>query len=349
MRGSGFVYQRGRTWSISYGVHGKRIRESTGLTKRSDAVELLRKRVAEKRPAMAHTLTIAGLSGQVENDYTINGRKSLKRVRFSLEHLRQYFGNEFRVAKLDRAAIDTYVLHRKNQGVKNATINRELAALLRGMRLAGLPSIPGIKLKEGPARSGFVDRAQLDAIVVELPEHIQPLAIAGYITGWRIRELTSRRWSDVDFENGWLTLDAEQSKTGQPRSFPLTPELRALLQAQDDGKSEYVFHTKTGAAIGNYYGAWKRACRKAGHEGIIFHDLRRSAARNLIKSGEAQVTAMKLMGHRTVSMFQRYSIIDDEMLKSAGERLAKFHAEESRTRPMTSGEVERLAKTAEAR
>jgi len=185
--------------------------------------------------------------------------------------------------------------------------------------------------------------------MVQPPEHLRPLALAGYVTGWRIRELSSRRWTDVDWDGGWLRIEAGESKTGEPRKYPLVPELRALLQAQNDGNSEYVFHSKGGAAIGNYYGAWKRACREAGYQGIIFHDLRRSAARNLIRSGQQQVIAMKLMGHRTVSMFQRYSIIDDEMLKSAGEGLAKFHAEENRTRPLTPGEIDRMAKKASRR
>ena len=348
MRGSGFVYQNTGvdTWSISYSIQGKRIRESSGSTKKADAVELLKRRIAEKRPAMAHTLTIAGLAAQVETDYTNNGQKSLKRVRISLQHLRDYFGPEHRVAKIDRAAINQYIAHRKSQGVENGTINREIAALLRGLKLAELPAITEIKLKEGPARKGFVDRAQLDGLLVELPEHLRALTVAGYITGWRVRELTSRRWEHVDFENGWLMIEAGESKNGEPRVYPLTPELRALLQAQTDGTSEYVFHTASGRPIGNYYPMWNRARVKAGLPNLIFHDMRRSAARNLIQAGEAQVTAMELMGHKTVSMFQRYGIIDKTMLKRAGERLARFHAEESRTRPMTLGEVERLEKKA---
>jgi len=66
--------------------------------------------------------------------------------------------------------------------------------------------------------------------------------------------------------------------------------------------------------------AWTRACAAAGHAGLLFHDLRRSAVRNLVGAGFDQVTAMKISGHKTASVFQRYRIVTDDDVQAALER-----------------------------
>jgi integrase len=53
------------------------------------------------------------------------------------------------------------------------------------------------------------------------------------------------------------------------------------------------------------------------YKGKLFHDLRRSAARDMIRAGVAQTIAMKITGHKTATMFQRYNIADTEDLREA--------------------------------
>jgi integrase len=53
------------------------------------------------------------------------------------------------------------------------------------------------------------------------------------------------------------------------------------------------------------------ACRKAGAPGLLFHDLRRSAIRNMIWAGVPQSVAMRISGHRTAAVFTRYDITSD--------------------------------------
>lgn len=83
------------------------------------------------------------------------------------------------------------------------------------------------------ALKGFFEREQYEAVVRHLPNYLKPVARAAYITGWRTAsELLTRQWRHVNFANAWLRLDPGESKKGEGREFPLTPQLRAILEEQ---------------------------------------------------------------------------------------------------------------------
>ena len=70
--------------------------------------------------------------------------------------------------------------------------------------------------------------------------------------------------------------------------------------------------------------AWESACKQAGHPGLLFHDLRRSAVRNLTSSGVDQAVCMKITGHKTDSVFRRYRIVDERDMARALEKVEAF-------------------------
>jgi|AP95_1055475.scaffolds.fasta_scaffold178160_2 integrase len=78
-------------------------------------------------------------------------------------------------------------------------------------------------------------------------------------------------------------------------------------------------------------GAWDAACERAGLPGRWFHDLRRSAVRNMVLAGVPRSTATKLSGHRTEAVFVRYVIQDKEMLDDGVGKLGRFHEATSAT------------------
>ena len=82
------------------------------------------------------------------------------------------------------------------------------------------------------------------------------------------------------------------------------------------GHSWHVFH-RNGRPIRDFRGAWGTACAAAKKPGLLFHDLRRSAVRNLVSAGVDQAVAMRITGHKTVSVFQRYRIVADDDVRSA--------------------------------
>jgi integrase len=116
----------------------------------------------------------------------------------------------------------------------------------------------------------------------------------------------------------------------------LTPELKTLLAAQLDriraverrtGRIiPYLFpylsgKRRLGVRRRDFRKAWASACKAAGVSGRLRHDLRRTAVRNLERSGVPRSVAMKLTGHKTESVYRRYAIVSDADLREAVQRL----------------------------
>jgi integrase len=363
--GHGSLFQKPGTtcWTIQYYVNGKRLRESTGCAKRADAERILKDRLARITmgepvgPELSRT-TFEDLASILLDAYRVNRHRSIARVEDAIEHLRNFFGG-FKARDITGDRITAYIAYRLQSLAANATINRELAALRRACRLAKkagkLAQLPDFELlRENNARKGFFEPAEFAALLDELPECLKPVIHVAYITGWRIpSELLTRQWRHVDFDGGWLRLEPNETKNSEGRQFPLTPELRLVLEAQRRATDElekaigqtipFVFH-RDGARIRDFRGAWAGALKRAGlSASLIPHDFRRSAVRNLIRAGVSQTEAMKLTGHLTPEVFRRYAIVDETMLREAGQKLAAHHASENRTFAMTPGTIERMA------
>lgn len=93
-----------------------------------------------------------------------------------------------------------------------------------------------------------------------------------------------------------------------------------------------MFHHDAGEPVGDWRKTWSKACIAAGLFGVagktkkpakLFHDLRRTVACNLIRSGVAERVAMTLTGHKTRSVFDRYHIVNEADLRQAATKLAE--------------------------
>jgi len=245
--------------------------------------------------------------------------------------LRAIFG-ERRAADVTNADVTRYMSARRADGFAPATVNREVELLRRAYRL-GLqsrrirrgPSFPK-KLPEKNARQGFFETGDFLKLLPHLPEPLAAVARFAFKTGWRRGMLLGLRWEWVDREGGIVSLP--DSKNDDPQSVPLDDELAAIVEAQWQareyarlggvvGVSEYVFH-RAGRPIptSTFNTQFRKACQAAGvSPGRLFHDLRRTAARNLIRAGVPQAVAKTITGHRSDSMFSRYNItaMDDKL------------------------------------
>jgi integrase len=85
-----------------------------------------------------------------------------------------------------------------------------------------------------------------------------------------------------------------------------------------------VFYGPRGAMIEAHLRGWREACSAAGLPGLLFHDLRRSAVRNMKRAGVSDKTAMNISGHKTRAIFDRYDIVDEADVEAAGEKLGQY-------------------------
>ena len=154
-------------------------------------------------------------------------------------------------------------------------------------------------------------------------------------------EILTLEWRQVDLQAGTITLDPGTTKNDEPRTFVFKwidekqrvqwlDELRDLLRDQrvvtdaiqkQSGKIvRTVFH-RNGKPIRSFYTAWENACTAAGCPDRIPHDFRRTAVRNLVRAGVPEAVAMKLTGHKTRSVFERYNVTSVSDLHDAARRL----------------------------
>jgi integrase len=338
-RGGGSLYQRGGVWWIKYYRNGQPIRETSGSELERVARTLLNKRlgaVAKGEPIVrgADKVRVDELLADLITEYEVNGRRSLERVKISVGHLKESFAGA-RAHAVDTSNVRAYVAKRQGDQASNATINRELAALKRalmlgcqGQKILHRPYIP--MLLEDNTRQGFFERPQFEAVRRHLPECLRPLVTFAYITGWRLREVLRLTWAQVDFHAATVRLEPGTTKNRLGRTFPFTPELRALLEAQratiekigkqTDRIIPWVFH-RQGKPIKDFRGGWKKACDTAGVPGRLFHDFRRTAVRNLERAGVPRSVAMLMTGHKTEAVYRRYAIVSEADLHLAAKQL----------------------------
>lgn len=357
-RGMGFTFQptyrdkatgqkkTSAVWWISFSTHGKRHKESSESTSRADAVRLLKKRIGEVAQGKAvgnavEKTSLADLLAMIETDYQANGFKSLRRLQVATRHLRDYFGGDRKARDITSDVVTSYAAHRLTEGAAKATVNMEQAFLGRAFRLAAKarkvnarPEMSMLRLDN--ARAGFFEAEQFRAVLKHLPPHLRPIVITGYYTGWRYRELTSRTWKDVDLKLGVLRLQPGESKNREAREFPLfeIAELKQVVETERARVTEieraigriipWVFVNDAGEPLKDFRRAWKTATKLAGTPGRLFHDLRRTAVRNLERAGVPRSVSMKLSGHRTEAVFRRYAITDSAMLSEGVAKLARM-------------------------
>jgi integrase len=278
--------------------------------------------------------------------------KSAKDMRYQLEGAMKSFFGPIKAQAITSATIENYQMKRSNAGKANATINRELAGLRAALRFEARRKPSRISLSEIPffhalpeskPREGFLDFDGYEKVLVALPRSLKIPFVIGYHGGMRLSEVLGIKWSDVDFESGFIRLD--DSKSGKPRSLPFYYQLGPTLRshrAYRDGHCPDATHVclwrhedvsighggrrnSTGDRILSFYESWRDAVKKAGHPGLLFHDLRRSAVRNMVtvmKIPESQ--AMLISGHETNSMLTRYNIICPKDLLNTGKEMDQF-------------------------
>jgi integrase len=327
-RGEGglFKIKGSSNWYISW----KRKRIATGTPIKAIALQKLNERAGAVSLGFQTSddlrrLRYEQVRDSLLSEYRHKGKALILRSNgtedvLGLKHLNAFFGGQS-VAAITTDRLRDFVAKRKGEGAASGTINRNLSLLRRMLNLARqenklhvVPHFP--MLEEAPPRTGFVDDRQFKKLFGALPSHLKPFALFLYTTGCRSGEAATIKWSQTHLAERVIRLEGKQTKGKKPRTIPLVDLLVQMLKREKD-RSGLLF------PVGDFRKAWSTACVKVGlgtrvkgkknggygtYTGLIPHDLRRSAVRNMIRAGVSQSVAMSISGHKTIATFMRYDI-----------------------------------------
>lgn len=199
------------------------------------------------------------------------------------------------------------------------TVVHRLSLLSKVLKLAhqewDVPFPKGIPTVRKPKRPRGRDRrllgSEYDQLLVALTESpvVQKVVVLAVETAMRRGELAKIKWEHIDFKN--RTLYIPETKTGVPRNVPLSERAVALLESMDR-KSQRVFEIQPDSISQ----AFERACKRAGIEGLRFHDLRHEATSRFFEKGLNTMEVATITGHKTLEMLNRYTHLRAEDLVS---------------------------------
>ncbi|HUV59176.1 MAG TPA: site-specific integrase [Desulfatiglandales bacterium] len=352
----GTIYKRSQTYWLKYYRNGKPYYESTKSDKETDAKKLLKKREGEisegKLPGIYFDrVKYDELAEDLLRDYRINQKKSLIRAERSTRHLKKYFEG-FKVSQITTPHIQSYIETRQDEGAANATINRELSALKRMLNMGARQTPPKVDrvpyipmLKENNTRKGFFEHGDYLSLKDALPDYLKGFVTFAYKTGWRVSEIEGLTWNQVDRDQGIVKLEPGETKNDEGRTVYLDEELKEVFYLQWETRKKgqkllpYVFPNHDGSdKVKRFDKAWKSACKDAEIGKRLFHDLRRTAVRNMVRAGIPERVAMMISGHKTRSVFDRYNIVNDADLREAAQRQETYLKGQDSYKTVTIGD-----------
>jgi integrase len=379
-----FQHKKSRFWFCAFYIDGKERRLSSGIEydagdrtvgerRALQALERLKREAKKTAAAGPEPVTYQQIRALYVAAFKREGFKSGDTMLSRLVSLDRYFGGKT-VSEITSATITAYIDHRlDDDGRARATINNELTILSKMLSLGtegapplippeqGLPKIKLFSFKQlKNVRRGFVTPEQFAKIVAALPAHLKPFCKFLYASAWRVGEARGLLWSDVNMEDGMISIDGSRTKNGEPRTLPFAaiPYCREAIETARERykvEDDFVFcddEPYLHRPIGDFRRSWRTACKKAGivtlkGKPLLVHDLRRSAISNMIDAGVAQSDAQTFSGHLTASTFSRYNIRDLTRQKAAAAKLGAFLEGKNASAGASNGETPEHGKNPE--
>ena len=348
-RGNGGVFRvkGSRYWWISYQYKGDTIRKSSGKLTKTEAAENLKRillQIAGRNyDPRSEKVTVDELYDDLLKDYRLKNQAVEWAEQAWNLHLKDSFSG-MKAANLGTNQIADYVEKRLGEKAARSTVNRELALLRRAFsigcnetepqRVSRVPRFGRFIVSEkGNERKGFVEETQYRKLAEAAAGRLwlRALLALAYTFGFRRGELLGNpkkgtepmRCKQVDLLNNTVCLYAGETKNGEPRIVALTEECRLLVTELHRGKQpeDFLLTRENGEPVRDFREVWETLTTKAGVPGLLFHDFRRSAVRNMIRRGVPQKTARTISGHKTDAVFSRYNIVSDADIRDAARRI----------------------------
>jgi integrase len=339
-RGQGSVYKptNSRFYWLKFSVNGRMIQESAETESRREALDVLKARILKYSTGVApdsRQTTIKDVSEGMLKTWRMLEKNpdSIEWAERCWRHVLSFFGN-MKANNVSSAAVREYAGKRRFEGASNGTINRELSVMSSGYSIAYNETPRRVsqkfsfsRLPEPRGRQGFVEQAQYQKLAAACTEPFMRCMLAlAYSFGFRRGELLKLRVGDIDLLDGTIRLRDTTTKNGEPRQINLTEETRKLLAPCITAKNAGDAVFSRGSEPVKYFAAsWEKITDAAGCPGLLFHDLRRCAVRNMVRAGIPEVVCMKISGHKTRAVFDRYNIVSGKDLADAAAKLELSH------------------------
>lgn len=262
----------------------------------------------------------------------VKRKKSFNRDERSVGKLKEYFETK-PLREITLSLVGDYQSKRSAEKsyrgnlTQPATVNREIACMksifnkaIRDLKLSKNP-VYGVKmLRENNERERVLSSEEWENYRSHCPEWYFPIAVCAYRTAMWKSEIINLSPARIDLKGGFIRLRPEDTKTGYGRSIPIHPELREVLASAlrvRTLRGDRVF-LKNGKPVDAdvIRVAHESACKAAGITDFVFHDFRHTCINNWRKEGHDYFRIMAASGHKTMSVFKRYNLVDEQELKS---------------------------------
>lgn len=176
---------------------------------------------------------------------------------------------------------------------------------------------PRVRNKRNRRLNGNEEQRLMEALYAYPNPEFRVIVLLGLYTAARYGELIHLAAGQISLEN--RTIFLPDTKNGQPRYVPLSPQAIACLEGfmrKDANPKERLFSY-------SYFGflsSWRKFKRKLGMDDLRFHDFRHERTSQLVEAGWSDIAVMAVTGHQSPEMLKRYAHLRAEHL---ARRLAK--------------------------
>ena len=314
---SGTIYRRGQSWCVGFTVNGRRVRETVGPNKKiaERVLSLRMTQVLENRYFPPNRQLGRMPFKDFAQMYLEREGALLKSIRTERNRVLAWareFGNR-PLGQITRTEIEAW-RREKMARCRPATINRDLSRLRRMFSLAVewelLEESPmaGIRfLRENNARTRYLSLEECQRLIAScMAPHIRAMVSVALHSGMRLGEILNLRWYDLDFSSGFILV--RDSKNGESRHVPMDATLFALFRAYPHRLgTDLVFSSPAGGHIVDVRTGFLNSCKRAGLIDLHFHDLRHKFASQFVMSGGDLYILKEILGHKSITMTQRYA------------------------------------------
>ena len=329
--------KRNDIWHINKVIKGKRLYESTGSSDLEEAERYLAQRITEFRGQLIYGERKVYTFIEAATKYLKEvEKKSLDRDAVTFKAVMPYIGN-MPLERIHMGTLEKFIAERKAAGIKNGTINRDLAIISRVLTLAArlwrdelgnswLQEMPLIQLLKANKRKPYpINDLEQQRLIAELPSHLRDMVIFALNTGCREAEITRLRWDEENRKLDIFTLLGERCKNGEDRIIPLNSIAKAIIDAQRGNHDEYVFTYKGNPVLRMNGHAWCKARERAGLKQCRIHDLRHTFGRRLRAAEVSFENRQDLLGHKSNRITDHYCRAEISGLHEAVEKLSRVN------------------------